>query len=796
MTPTGLSPTGLTPRGLTTAEVAARIADGRVNEVPDGPTRTLREIIAANVFTRVNAIMFTLFVLILVAGAPRDALFVGVVVSNAVVGVVQELRAKRELDRLALLSAPRARAVRDGEVVELAVGDVVADEVLELAPGDQVVVDGEVLDATGLQADESLLTGESDAIDKQPGDDMKSGSFVASGSGWMRATRIGADSYAAKLTDEARQFNLVDSELQGGINTILRFLSVLIPPAAGLLFFALLDAESNWQDALQGTVAAAVAMVPDGLVLLTSLAFVAGVLQLARRQALTKELATVELLARVDVLCLDKTGTITTGEIELGEVIACDGTDPSLAAAALGAIGAADPKPNPTLQAIIDHHRAPQDWALEHLEPFSSARKWSAASFDGRGTWFFGAPDILFGTDDDAARVRTQAAADAGERVLLLSHSDQPWSAIEASSADGLLPPDRRAAAVIVMTDTIRPDAPEILRFFRDQGVTLKVISGDNAATVGAVAARAGIPHADQRVDARSLPGVDDQQAFDDAIESTAVFGRVTPHQKQAMVSSLQRNGHTVAMTGDGVNDVLALKDADMGIAMGAGSEASRSVAQLVLLDNRFATLPKVLAEGRRVINNIERVANLFVTKATYAVLLTAVIGVLGVSFPFLPRQLSLIGTFSIGLPGIFLALAANEDLVRPGFIRRVLRFSLPAGTVAAVGTLIAYELVRRDDAAPLVEARSVATLTLLGLGLFVLGAASRPLRVWKLALIAAMAGLHALILVWGPARRYFELVIPTARQWATISLVCAVGGLLIVAIGLVVTRSGTHGST
>lgn len=744
--------------GLSSTEVADRIAAGRTNQVPDAPVRTLGQILRANIFTPVNAIMVTLFVLILAAGYPRDGLFVGVVISNATIGIVQELRAKRELDRLALLSAPRARVVRDGAATDIGVSGVVADEVLDLGPGDQVVVDGVIVATAGLEIDESLLTGEADPIAKTIGDEVLSGSFVASGSGRYQATRIGAESYASSLAEEAKRFTLVNSELRTGINLVLKALVVLIPPASALLFWALLDAEDRWQEALQGTVAAAVAMVPDGLVLLTSLSFVAGVVAIARRQALAKELATVELLARVDTLCLDKTGTITTGAISLGEVVALGDHDDEYVAEALGAIGAADPRPNATLAAVVDHYPAPTGWEAVHTEPFSSQRKWSATEFADRGLFYFGAPDILLDDDDHDARARMEREVADGRRVLLLTRTAGPFPGDE-------LPPEREPVALILLEDTVRADAPEILAFFRDQGVDLKVISGDNAVTVAAVAARAGVDGADRPgIDARTLP--DDPASLARAVIDNAVFGRVTPHQKRAMVGALQAEGRVVAMTGDGVNDVLALKDADMGIAMGSGSEASRAVAQLVLLDNSFATLPRVLAEGRKVINNVERVANLFVTKAAYAVLLTIIIGLQQIPFPFLPRHLTLIGTFSIGVPGLFLALAPNVNLVRSGFIDRVLRFSLPAGAIAAVATWLAYLSMPRDTDQQLAEARTIATVTLLGVGLAVLVVISRPLRPWKVGLAAAMAALYALVLVWDLPKEYFEMHPPEAADW------------------------------
>ncbi len=777
------NPQELRPQGLSSAEVRERVLQGRTNDVPDAPVRTIGQIVRNNVLTPVNGIIGAMFVVILLARFPGDALFVGVVVSNSVIGIAQELKARRTLHRLAVLSAPKARVVRDGTGHVMSTSEVVADDVLELQPGDQVVVDGEVLQGRGLQIDESLLTGESDAVSKATGDPVLSGSFVSAGSGWYRATAIGADSYAARLAEEARRFKLAGSELKRGVNTILRWLTVIIPPAALLLLLRLLGAEDRWQEALRGTVAASVAMVPDGLVLLTSLAFITGVIALARRRALAKELASVELLARVDTLCLDKTGTITTGEISFESLEPLGPVGRAEATATLAALAAADPAPNATLTAIAAAvgERPPSGWTLQDSLPFSSDRKWAAAGFERRGVYYLGAPEVLLGPGDAgrAARARAAAASAGGTRVLAVVRSGLDGDLSEE------LPEDREPVCLVHLGDTLRPDAAEIFEYFREQGVELKVISGDHPATVAAVAHRAGItgnPAGEASatpapaLDARRLPRDPDRLA--DTLESATVFGRVDPHQKRAMVHALQSRGRTVAMTGDGVNDVLALKDADMGIAMGTGSSAARAVAQLVLLDNRFATLPRVLAEGRRVINNIERVANLFITKATYAVLLTVLVGVAGSPFPFLPRQLTLIGTFSVGVPGFFLALAPNHRLVRPGFLRRVLRFSLPAGVVAAATTLALYETVRRFDEVSLNEARTCATMTLLAVSLVIMVLISRPLRPWKVGLAAAMAGTYGLTMAWELPRRLFQLDLPPAGAWLWVAAATAVGGI------------------
>ncbi len=773
--------------GLSDAEVAERVAQGRVNLIPPAPVRTTSEIVRANVFTWVNLIVGALFVVLLIAGKPADGLFVGVIVSNTVIGVVQELRARTALEQLAVLNAPHARVRRDGADRDVDIEHVVADDVVVLTVGDQVIVDGEVLHGTGLELDESLLTGEADPVHKQPGDQALSGSFVVAGSGLMRADRIGAESYAAELAAEARRFALTPSGLRADVDRILRWQLVIIPPIAVLLFIRQYNLLDDWRHAAVDTVAGAVSMVPAGLALLISIAFVVGVLELTRSKALAKELASVELLARVDTLCLDKTGTITTGAIAYSRTEPVGDRDDGWLNAALAALVAGDPNPNPTLQAIgqaVPPVEGGDNWEPEDCVPFSSARKWSAVRI-GEGALYLGAPEMLLdgmaGPLVDQTHAIVARAADAGQRVLVVARSDD-W-------AGDRLPGTVEPAGVVILEDTVRPDAHEILEFFREQGVTLKVISGDNPRTVSTVAGRAGVPDAERWIDARELP-LDDTEALAEQLETHAVFGRVSPHQKRAMVKALQSRGRVVAMTGDGVNDVLALKDSDMGIAMGSGSAASRAVAQLVLLDNRFSTLPVALAQGRRVINNIDRVANLFLTKTAYAITLIALVAIAGVPFPFLPRQHTLIDVFSIGVPGFVLALAPNSDRIRPGLLRRVLTFSIPSGVIAGVTTFTLFELMLHRDGVTTDQARSAATLTLLGVALVVLVLASRPLAWWKVALAAAMLVCYLLTLVIAPLRDYFQLDLPdgAGALWQIVAAI-VIGGAAIVAARAVTLR-------
>ena len=736
------------PTGLSAAEVASRIQRGLVNDTGERTSRSFTEIVRANVFTRFNALLGAMFVIILIVGHVQDALFGVVLVTNALIGIVQEVRAKRTLDRLAVLSAPKARVVRDGEIIEIPVEQVVLDDLLELRTGDQVPADGIVRTSQGLELDESLLTGESDPVPKQPGDEALSGSFVVAGAGRMQATRIGGEAYARWLADEARRFTLVRSELMDAINTILKWVMWAIVPTAAVLALSQFRATSGWRPALSGTVAGVVGMVPEGLVLLTSIAFAVAAVTLARQRVLVQELPAVEGLARVDVVCLDKTGTLTEGDVEFDTVEPLSDIDPAPALCAL----ADDPNRNSTLKAIGAAFPPPR-WVRTAAIPFSSSRKWSAASFEGQGSWVIGAPEMVLADvpPTDPVRARADELAASGRRVLLLAHSDAPLTG-------ETLPEPLTPVCLVLLEEKIRPDARDTLRYFAEQGVALKVISGDNPRTVGAVAQRVGLPGAAEPFDARQLPEDLDQLA--DVLESHSVFGRVTPHQKRSMVAALQSRGHVVAMTGDGVNDALALKDADIGIAMGSGAAATRSVAQLVLLDSQFSTMPGVVAEGRRVIANVERVANLFITKTVYAMLLALAIGIARWPYPFLPRHLTVVSSLTIGIPAFFLSLAPNSRRYIPGFIRRVLRFTVPAGSLGAAATFLAYWLARANGV-NLVEARTIATTVLMVYGLWVLLVLARPLNWWRALLVAAMAAAFVGVLAVPGLRDFYELPLP-----------------------------------
>jgi len=766
--PTSATPVTVTPpAGLSSAQVAERRSRGLTNASGERTSRPVAEILRANIFTRFNLILGVLLAVILAVGEPQDALFGIVLVTNALIGIAQELRAKGTLDRLAVLSAPRVRVVRDGAPHEIAVDDVVADDLVDLRAGDQLVADGVVRDSAGLEADESLLTGESEPVDKQAGDRLLSGSFVVAGSGGYQATGVGAEAYARKLAAEARRFTVVRSELVDGINQILRYVTWALPPVAVLLVLSQLHTSENVREGATSTVAALVGMVPQGLVLLTSVAFGVAAVTLARRRVLVQQLPAVEGLARVDVVCFDKTGTLTDGTVAFDSLVRLDDSAP--AEAALGAL-ADDQARNATLAAIGQAFPPPQRWSRQDAVPFSSARKWSAASFAGHGTWVLGAPEIVLADIPDGLLPRAADLAASGQRVLAL--------ACTTESLDGqTLPHGLHAVAFIVLAERLRPDTPQTIAYFAAQGVALKVISGDSPHTVSAVAARAGVPRADQPVDARHLPR--DPAALGTAVEEHSVFGRVTPQQKEAMVTALQARGHTVAMTGDGVNDVLALKLADIGVAMGTGAAATKAVAELVLLDDRFATLPGVVAEGRQVTANIERVANLYITKTVWATLLAVAAGAALMPYPFLPRHLTIIDTLAIGVPSFFLALAPNRRRYLPGFVGRVLRFTVPAGLIVAAATFSAYALARARGL-PLTEQRTAATLVTLILSLCVLALLAMPLTWRRIALLVAALAAFALLFPVPAVRTFYALELPRGAIGSTL-LIAALGAAALV---------------
>ncbi|PWI45886.1 HAD-IC family P-type ATPase [Streptomyces sp. ICBB 8177] len=780
-------------QGLTSAEVADRTARGEVNDIPVRSSRSVADIVRGNVFTRFNAILGVLFLIIVAVGPIQDGLFGFVIVANTAIGIVQELRAKKTLDSLAVVGEARPTVRRDGRAAEVVTSAIVLGDLIELGPGDKVVVDGEVAEADGLEIDESLLTGEADPVLKKPGDEVMSGSFVVAGGGAFTATKVGRGAYAAQLAEEASRFTLVHSELRGGVSQILKYVTwMMVPVAVGLIASQLYVEGNDWREAVRRMVGGIVPMVPEGLVLLMSVAFAIGVVRLGRKQCLVQELPAIEGLARVDTVCLDKTGTLTEGGMDVTELRLLDGADDTRVRGVLAALGAADPRPNASLKAVIDAY--PADSAQDGAEgprctgalPFSSARKYSGAtlSYDGGGRvehWLLGAPDVLLPPGHpELAEVDERGAR--GLRVLLLARAERPLEDPEVVASV-------EPAALVVLEQRLRADAGETLRYFARQDVAAKVISGDNAVSVGAVAAKLSLPGSERPVDARQLPR--EPERMGRALEDGSVFGRVTPQQKRDMVGALQSRGHNVAMTGDGVNDVLALKDADIGVSMGSGSEATRAVAQIVLLDNSFATLPSVVAEGRRVIGNITRVSTLFLTKTVYSVLLALLVVIWRVPYPFLPRHLTLLSTLTIGVPSFFLALAPNTERAQPHFVRRVMRFAVPMGIIAGAATFVTYVVARHHyGGAGAREAEtSAATLTLFLISMWVLAIVARPYTWWRIALVPAMGAAFLVVLVTPSLQAFFALrLVGTEGPWTAVG-VAVIGSLAVEGAWQVIRR-------
>ena len=767
--------------GLSDAEVAQRIAEGKTNDVPTRAARSVSEIVRANVFTRINAILGVLLIIVLATGSIINGAFGLLIIANSGIGIIQELRAKRTLDKLAIVGQAKPLVRRQSGTQARLPSEVVLDDIIELGPGDQIVVDGEIVEETNLEVDESLLTGEADPIAKDVGEKVMSGRFVVAGSGAYRATKVGREAYAAKLAEEASKFTLVKSELRSGINKILQFITYLLIPAGLLIIYTqLFTTDAGWRESVLRMVGALVPMVPEGLVLMTSIAFAVGVIRLGRRQCLVNELPAIEGLARVDVVCADKTGTLTENGMrvsDLKQLGACDVGN------ILAQLAADDPRPNASMAAIAEAYKMPPGWTPTAIAPFKSATKWSGTSYGDNGNWVIGAPDVLVDPTSPVAE-EAEEIGRQGLRVLLLGSSDLP---VDDPRAPGTVTP----VALVVLEQRVRPDARDTLDYFASQKVSIKVISGDNAVSVGAVAGSLGLEG--ETMDARELP--DDPEQLAETLEECTTFGRVRPDQKRAMVHALQSRGHTVAMTGDGVNDVLALKDADIGVAMGAGSAASRAVAQIVLLDNKFATLPYVVGEGRRVIGNIERVSNLFLTKTVYSVLLASLVGLAGLSskifgsdpllFPFQPIHVTIAAWFTIGIPAFILSLAPNNERAHPGFVRRVMTQALPSGVVVGLATFTSYLAAyqgREATAEQQTQASTAALITLLVTGIWVLAVVARPYEWWRVALVA-VSGLAYVVIFSLPLAQKMFMIDPSNVRTTTIALLIGLVGAALIEV-------------
>lgn len=713
--------------GLTAAQAAQMMQAGYGNVEVASPTKSEKQIVRDNIFTFFNLIFIVLAGCLLVVGAFKDMMFIVVAIANTLIGIIQEIRSKRTIDKLTLLSARQATVVRDGQVMQIDTTALVQDDVAVFAAGSQISADAVVL-AGEAQVNESLITGEADAVTKHPGDPLLSGSFVVAGSCRAQLTHVGADSYASRLTLEAKKdAGSSGSEMMRSLQRLIRVIGIALIPIGLILFFKqYFFLDLSFRQAMVSMVAALIGMIPEGLYLLTSVALAVSVIRLAKRKTLVHDMSCIETLARVDVLCVDKTGTITEPGMQVSGLVALDG-EPDTAARAeqiLGAFYTASGADNDTARALCERFTQNPGWEPERIIPFTSAAKWSGVSFKGQGAYLVGAPEFIMGRQYASLKERVDAFSSQGERVLLLARCDD---LPQGTLADG----DARPVALIRIANRIRPEAEETFRYFAQQGVAVKVISGDNPMTVSQVAARAGIADAQRYVDAATLQ---DDDAIAKAVEEYTVFGRVTPNQKRAFVKALQKAGHHVAMTGDGVNDVLALKDADIGIAMASGSEAACQAAQLVLLESDFSAMPQVVLEGRRVINNIERAASLFLVKNIFSFLLALITVFVNIPYPVVPMQLTLISAFTIGIPSFFLALEPNKSLVKGRFMANVLKHAFPGG-LAALVTILGVEAFAYAFDFSTATLSTIAALLLSVNGLLVLYQVCKPFD-WKRRII------------------------------------------------------------
>lgn len=656
-------------KGLTEAEVENQVHMGRVNQIGESIFKTNKEIIRDHTLTYFNFLNLFLGILILVSGQFKNITFMGVIIVNTLIGIVQEMKVKKLVDRLAVITASKATVIRGGEIKEIDIHDVVVKDTMVLATGNQVCADAIVMESDGMEVNESMLTGESRPVKKKAGDRLMSGSFLTAGSGVVQVEYVGEDSYAYQLMKKAKTKKRASSEMQRTINRIIKVVGVLIVPIGIMLYLSQSNAGTGFSDCLVGTVAGVIGMIPEGLVLLTSISFILGVGRLARKRALVQEMEAIEALARVNVLCLDKTGTITTGKLEVVDVIGVNDTEKERVEAVMNEMAFAFDDVNNTQDALMKYFKKSSRWRPLEKIPFSSDRKYRAIRYDQEGCFVLGAPEFLLREEDREILLKAESYAAEGLRVLLLASCDT--ITVEDGTVWGVSP-----MGLIIISDCIREEAPEIFNYFASQNVNIKVISGDNPATVSQIALKAGLNGAEHYIDANELP--EDFEELKKVVGDYTVYGRVKPEQKQNIVRAYQANKAVVGMVGDGVNDVLALKDADCGIAMAAGSDAAKQVAHIVLLDSDFSCLKNIVSEGRTIIANIERVSSLYLTKTIYSVILCVLFILLAREYPFIPIQLSWISAMAIGVPSFLLTLEQNESVDGGGFLRHVLRIALP----------------------------------------------------------------------------------------------------------------------
>ena len=737
--------------GLSPQEIKLRQSNGLSNIMPPSNTKSEGQIIKENVLTFFNLIFLVLALCLCLVGSFKNLMFLLVAVANTVVGSFQEIRAKRAVDKLTLVAAGTAKAIRSGQRVSVRTDQLVRDDIVEFAAGDQICADAVVRDGQ-LQVNESLLTGEADAILKNPGDTLKSGSFVISGRARVQLTHVGSESYAAKLAAEARRnVRSTKSEMMLSLTKLITVVGIALIPLGIILFlrhFLSVFQGLPLRDSVESTVSALIGMIPEGLYLLTSVAIAASCLKLSRKRVLVQDMNCIETLAHVDVLCVDKTGTITEPTMEVTDVyplnserFSYDDIEKILAAFYHG-----EEPDNETARAMGQQFAGETTWRAVKRMAFSSSTKWSGADFGENGRYVVGAPEFIMGDRYDSIRSEAEPWSERGCRVLLLAAYDTAFD-------DGPLQSAHVAPiALVFLSNLLRPDAQETFRYFASQGVSVRVISGDNPITVAQVATRAGIENADRYVDATTLST---EQDFEEAVKYYTVFGRVTPEQKRYLVRAFQKQGHTVAMTGDGVNDVLALKDANCGIAMASGSQAASQVAQIVLLNSQFSAMPAIVAEGRRVINNIQRAASLFRVKNIFSFALTLLLLFIDMPYPLLPIQLSLISTFTIGIPSFFLALEPNYARVEGKFMRNVIRRAMPGGLTNLTIVLLAGFFTSTFGLSN-EQLNTICVWVMSAVGLVTLYHVSVPFTRLRLAVLAGMTAAMLFSLLVIPA--FFDL--------------------------------------
>ena len=759
------------PQGLTQQEAERRLA--LQPPEPAEASRSYKSIVVANVFTVFNLILLVFGVLTLAFGEAQDALFLAILVANSAIGIAQEVRAKRALDRLAALVAPHATVVRDGTARHLDVGEVVEGDLVLVEPGDQVVADGTLERSDGLALDESILTGETMPAPRSRGEEVRSGSFAVEGAGAYVVSAVGEDSYASRLAGIAKEFRHPRSPLERAINRLLFALVAILVPLGVALGWALWRRHTSLHSAVPTTVAAVVTLVPEGLILLTSLTYAVAGMRMAAKGVLAQQLNAIESLASVDTICIDKTGTLTDAQLQVEALLPAAGVDEGELAYALGRYAASAPARNATLVAVDDYCGGEPEEPRDSV-PFSSRRRWAALTL-GTATYVLGAPELLPLGELEAP---AENEARAGRRVLAFATADGRLDAESTPHGLGLL-------GLVVLGERLRADARETVEFFRNQGVRVAVLSGDRPETVAAVAADAGIDVGAPPLDGSDLPH--DAASLRRLLDEHAVVGRIAPEDKRRVVEALTAGGSYVAMIGDGVNDVPALKAARLAIAQGSGSQMARSVADLVLVRGDFASVPALVAEGRKVLRNLQRVAKLFVAKSAFATFVVLSIGLTPQAYPLLPRHLTLAAALTVGIPSFFLALAPSEGRFRSErFLFDVARFAVPAGTAAGLGVVASFTFARNVGRLPLAEARTIATTVLVLVGLYLLlalEATSRRRAAAISSLVAAMLLLYSLALVAPFTRHFFALTVPGPG-----GIFVALAGAALAVVGLWLT--------